>query len=100
MSSCRATNAKMKLHDMWYVVITDDGRPPVAYPEAEWDFEGSRPKTEQSEQCDCLETAVDYYRIYRKRLHSEGSSVLSDRDVRVLDAILDIWDGVPRKPRH
>jgi hypothetical protein len=91
---------RMVLHDMPYVVVTAPPAPPVAYPAASWDADAQRPMSDDVEQCDCLETAVDYYRLRRERLYSEGTPVLSERDTRVLDALLDIHEGRPRKPRH
>lgn len=91
---------EMTLHDMVYVVVSATGAPPVAYPVAGWDKSACAPLSDAVEQCDCLETAVDYYRLRRERLHSDGESVLTDRDVRVLDAVFDIQEGRPRVPRH
>lgn len=91
---------KLTLHGMVYVVVSGTGDPPVAYPVAGWDELARAPSSDDVEQCDCLETAVDYYRLRRERLHSDGKSVLFDRDVRVLDAVFDIQEGKPRAPRH
>src|SRR4051812_4235471 len=91
---------KMILHDMTYVIVSLADGPPVAYPIAGWDDATCAPRSNDIEQCDCLETVVHYYRLRRERLHSDGESVLSDRDVRVLDAVFDIEEGKPRAPRH
>lgn len=89
----------MLLHGARYVITTTANDHAVAYPASQWNYPAGRPAL-GAEQCDCLETAVDYYRLTRVILYSEGKPVLYPRDISVLDALLDIVEGRPRKPRH
>lgn len=90
----------MNLHDMWYVVVKETDKPPVAYPAEQWDKAANKPISDSVEQCDCIETAVDFYRLEREVLYSEGKPVLSERDVHILNSLIDIYEHKPRKPRH
>ncbi len=103
----------LHLHGFWYAVVKLVGQEPVAYPaksvdELQLTFGNTYPgwsyrkwyEDSPVEQCDCLETAVDYYSRTRTRLYSDGKPVLSERDAQVLDSLLDLQAGLPRKPRH
>ena len=82
----------MNLHGFDYEIVTLDGHH-VAYPTGSFG-------TPDAEQCDCLHTAVDFYRLKKEVLYSEGEPVLSIRDTEIIDALLLGLAGLPRPPRN